>query len=592
MGWNRRLLAISLPPALLLLAVPPSRLTAQTPDTTSTSIPDSLSPDTFRTVLPVLGPAASPQPRLTRYVFGHDELRWLGAFTLGDLLLHVPGVFLVRAGWYGQPEVIAYSGQGAASIEVFWDGFALDPLGDDSAGLDVGRIPIGLLSRVEVEVLPTRLRVHLLSDVQPVRRPRTEASFATGDAQTNSYRGRYLNRWRSGFGLSLAADFFGTDGPTTSRGTVQNLSLWGKATWTPSPRVGVEYQLLRIGLERQPQPGLQAAAPINGANLDRTDAFVRAHAATGADGMGLRFDALFGTSRYADTTGLEVSQEQMATGVSYRSSTWSAETALRLRSGERPVQLRARLSWAPVRGVVVSGYAERTSVAGGGSVNDAGASGELGLFAGLRFHGAARWRKYRASSQVEGDTTQSVGDWSWGFSWIRPRWDVDVTLARHGRFIAPAYGLFRAQLPRTTEIDVVTLTAALAVRPRPYLTLHGWYRHPVDPIHAAYEPPHHTRLAATFRSQFLPRFRRGALDVLVEAALEGWGDGTAGIDAGGNPIALEGATVVNYRVEFRLVGALLYWTLINPNLERYAVLPGFPMARSLQRFGVRWEFQN
>lgn len=587
---ERRLLGTAL--AALAAVAAPAGLAAQAPAAALPAVADSLNPDTFRTVLPPLGPPAGPQPRHTRYVFGHDELRWSGAFTLGELLLSIPGAFLIRAGWYGQPEAIAWAGQGAFSVEVFWDGFALDPMGDDSAGLDVGRIPLGLLSRVEVEVLPTKLRVFLVSDVQPVTRPRTEASFATGDAQTNSYRGRYLNRWANGLGLGLAADFFGTDGPQTSRGSVQTLTLWSKATWTPSSRVGVEFQVMRLGLERESQQGSQGAVPIRAADLSRRETILRAYAASAEDGMGLRFDAAFGSSSYSDSTGLEVSQEQVMTGVSYRAAAWSTELTSRLRSGRRPVELRVRASWAPLTHLVVSGYGERVSLSAGGSLSDAGASGDLALPLGLRLHGGLRFRDYQAPSGLPGDTSQRVTDWSWGVTLVRRTWHADVSLARHGRFVAPAYGMFAAQVPRHTAIDVVTLTASFSIRPRPYFTLHGWYRHPLDPIQAAWEPAHHTRVSATFRSRFLPHFRRGAFDLLAEATLEGWSDGTAGLDASGNAIGLEGATVINYRIEFRLVGALLYWTLINPALERYAVVPGFPMARGLQRFGVRWEFAN
>ncbi len=579
--------------ALLLLA-PCAPLAAQTPDTTRApaALPDSLDPDSFAVVLPPLGPPRGPMPSANRYVFDQDALRWLGAFTLGDLLQQIPGVMLMRAGWFGQPETVAYMGQAAASVVVFWDGFALDPLGDDSVGFDVGRVALGLVRRVEVEVLPTQLRVHLLSDEQPVRRPRTETSFATGDAGTNMYRARYINRWRSGTGLALAADWFGTEGPATSPGKVRHLTLWGKATWAPSPRVGVAYQVLRLALERDANPGTGEGPPLSGVDLSRNDAVFRAYAATREDGTGLRFDALVGVSRYRDSSGLETEREQLAASASYRSATWSGELTTRLRSGLSPVELRLAGAWAPRRRWLVAGHVQQTDRLGAARSLEAGATVQWRVGNRLALHGSVRWRDERADPSVVGDTSQQVTDWRWGVVYLSPRADVGLSLARHGYFVAPSYAVFRSQLPRTTDIDVVSLTAALHIRPRLFLTLSGWYRHPLDPIRAAYEPPHHARLLATFRSRFLPHFRRGVFDLLLQAEMEGWSDGVAGLDQAGAELRLEGATAVNYLVEFRLVGAILFWTLRNPQLERYAVVPGFPMARGLQRFGVRWEFTN
>jgi hypothetical protein len=90
----------------------------------------------------------------------------------------------------------------------------------------------------------------------------------------------------------------------------------------------------------------------------------------------------------------------------------------------------------------------------------------------------------------------------------------------------------------------------------------------------------------------LPRYRRGVFELVLEASLEGWGDGLMGRDGSGNDIRLLGATTYSYMLEIRLVGAVLYWTLRNAGVERYQLVPGFDQVRALQRYGVRWEFTN
>jgi hypothetical protein len=564
----------------------PTAVAAQRPARDTAVTADSLDPDSLRPPLPRLGPPPGPLPAAQRVVFTRDDLDWLGARSLGELLAFVPGAFHVRAGWFGLPEFIGYAGQGAAGIELYLDGFLLAPLGEDGAALDLARFDIGLLQRVEVEVLPTLLRVYLVSDVGTVRRPRTEASFATGDAETNTYRGRYLNRWANGAGLGIAASYFATDGPSTSPSAVNTLTIWAKGTWTPAPLVGVEYSYTTTSIEREAlQP--TGTPPLPALNADRRDAFVRAYAATREGGMGLRFDALFGTSRYTDSTGtLDGEESQAAAVASYRAATWALEATTRLRSGATPRFFQARASWAPARRLTLAAYGQTARRLGSERLTEGGLTGELRVLPRVRAHGALRWRDWRT------DTAQTITDWDTGLAMVGSTGYLGLSVQRHGPFRAPAFPTLEPQLPRATTVPVTTITVAYRLAPRPYLTLHGWYRHPLDPQHAAFEPPHHTRTALAFRSRFLPRLRRGAFDLLVQAELEGWGDGIAGLDASGTPIRLEGATVVNYLVEFRLVGAILFWTFRNPQLERYAIVPGFAMPRGLQRFGVRWEFAN
>ena len=550
--------------------------------------PDSLSPDSFSAVLPPLGPPAGPLPSAGRVVFDRDALVFSGALTLGELLQAVPGAFLARAGWYGLPEVVHYAGQGASSVEVYWDGYALDPMGEDSAGFDVGRIPLGLLRRVEVEVLPTVLRVHLVSDTQPVRRPRTETSFATGDGQTNSYRIRYLNRWAGGAGLGLGVNWFGTNGARSTPARSSDLTLWAKASWAATTRFGVEAQLMRYSLDRA---SLQDVLP--GRRVYRSDMILRAFSSSREDGLGLRFDALLGASSYGDSAGAEAARiAQGAVFAAYRAERWSAEAVGRVRDARMPLEVELRGSVAALRRLTAHGYAIRRTLLGGRGSSEAGGSVSWMPLGPFRLEGAFRARDAVAVPALAWDTSQSVKDWSVGVGVASRRADLDVSLERHGWYVAPAYGTFGGLVPLATAIDVRTVTVRFALRPKAYFTLAGWYRHPIDALTAAYEPPHHARTSATFRSRFLPRYRRGALDVLVQAALESWSDGVMGADSAGTAIGLDGHGSLDWLVEVRLLGAVIYWTLRNSQLERYEVVPGAELARSLQRYGVRWEFTN
>lgn len=559
----------------------------------SVALPDSLSPDSFRPELPRLGPPPGPLARGGRVVFDQDALRFLGALTLGELLAHVPGVFLVRLGWFGQPEAVAYAGQGASSVEIFWDGFALDPLGEDSTGHDLSRFALGLVNRVEVEVLASQLRVYLFSDAQPVRRPRTETSFATGDAETNTYRVRYLNRWAPGTGLGIGVNWFGTEGPVTSPGDVADLTAWLKGTWTPSDQAGVEYQVLRYSLERDSLFPLAGGTALPGVEIRRTDAFVRGHVGTRPDGLGLRFDALLGGSSYRDSAGArERSLAQGAAFASYRTGRWSAELVTRFRDARTPFDIRLRGAWAPFRALAVAAYATRRTHLGDRHSLEAGGTAELRPLAAFAFRSSLRWRDAVAAPADPADAPQRTTDWSVGAGLEFARARLDLSLERHGEFVAPVSGTFSRFLPRGTSAAGTTVTGTFDLRPTAYVSVGGWYRHPLGRSSAAFEPPHHSRVWLRFRSRFLPTFRRGVFDVVGQVGAEGWSRGVAGATGAGAEIALRGETVFDWLLEVRLVGAVLFWTLRNSQPARYALVPGFEMPRALQRFGVRWEFTN
>jgi len=241
------------------LPIPDSRLPSDTgqnpnpdrpltPRDTSRAVPDSTNPDSLRPIMPDLGTGAGPRPAQTRFVFGPDEIRWSGAISLSELLLQIPGVFAVKAGSYGQPETVSYQGQGGISIELYRDGYQLDPMGEDSVGFDLSRFDAGQYRRIEVEVLPSVLRVNLITDTQTSLRAKTEASFATGDNNTNSYRVRYLNRWRSGAGVSFGVSYNGTQGPATSRASSNEIIIGAKISWLPTERSGVEFQAMGYNL--------------------------------------------------------------------------------------------------------------------------------------------------------------------------------------------------------------------------------------------------------------------------------------------------------------------------------------------------------
>ncbi len=553
---------------------------------------DSLRRDTVRTLLPPLGPAAGPQPTQRRIIFDKDAIRFSGALSLGELLRLVPGVNLVRLGWFGMPELVAVAGQGAASVEIDWDGFPVDAIGSDSAGFDLAHFHIGMLSRVEVEVLPTVLRIHLVSEMTPVRRALTEVAFSTGDAQTNAYRVRYLNRWGSGLGVGLGFNYFGTTGPPYAQADENEFGVWFRGGWMSGDRVGLEYQFTSYGFERDAYAS-QSGPLLPAEDARRTDSFVRAFASSRPQGMGWRLDALLGTTSVKDTLDhVDVGVAQAALIPGWRGERASAEAAIRMRDDVRPLEADLRFAWSPVHFATLTGRARNTWITGGGALADADAGAELRPFGGLRLYGDVRRRILDDSTLTPVDTVKRVTDWGAGIGLAHRLGTLDVSVQRHGAFVAPAFGVIGTVVPRTTSTEATTMTVAWSLRPTSYLTLGGWYRNPLGDDQVDFAWPHHALTQLTFRSRFLPHFRRGVFDVMGRVEMESWSRGIVGADAAGAPVTVSGNTIWNVHVQFRLVGAVIYWTLRNLELRHYRLIQGFEMPRSLQRFGIMWEFTN
>jgi hypothetical protein len=309
--------------------------------------------------------------------------------------------------------------------------------------------------------------------------------------------------------------------------------------------------------------------------------------------MGLRFDALLGSSSYGDSAStVQPSISQVAAITAYRAVWWSAEAAVRVRDDRVPLELSVRGAATPFRRLSLSAYGLRRNLIGGRSSQEFGAGAAFRPLPWLVLHGALRHRSAVAVPAVLTDTAQVVSDWSAGVGFVSRRLDLDAGLEGHGAYDAPVYGTFAGVVPSGTVDAGRTLTVQLAVRPAAYFTIAGWYRHPLSGTVSAYEPPHHTRVAATFRSKFLPHFRRGALDVLVQFSVDAWSDGVMGRDATGATVPLDGHGTGDWLVELRLLSAVIYWNLRNSQVERYQLVPGALMARAAQRYGVRWEFTN
>jgi len=515
--------------------------------------------------------------------------------TLADLLASIPGVYVARTGFLGQPEYIMYAGRGAAGLEIYWDGLPMVPLGRDSLQHDPGRVNLTYVDRVDVHVLPSTLRVYLVSTTHTSTRPRSALRVLAGDFSTGAYAGVFQKRVPGGLGLNLAADFVGTDGASGSGRTDQTFDIWTRFDWLPSDKLGASYQIRMQTHDRDvvgSQPGF-IVAPRYGT---RTDYMFTIHAGSLGGGMGLRAEAGVASSAWkADSLDLAVPNQRVKQGffgIRYMRPNLTMDVKGQLGDSRVTSGLTGTLGWVPLPGVVFSGNArwyrhgaERRSLVGVGSV---------GLYGGpFSLVGTVHYGDEVHAPAISVDSAQKTVDRSIragmrtqplsghvGIVWRDPYLPMPI----------PEVGVlssFDTTRATTYLVADVRLASSRA------LAVDAWYSSPLVGEAGNLQPPQHTRVQITYRSKFWRTFRSGAFDFKVQIAAEFWTDGIGGYDASGSPVELPGATFWDAFVQFQLVDFVAFWNFRNMYNSKETYFPGMDyVKRAVQIYGVKWEFSN
>lgn len=571
--------------------VPPAADTGKGPaDTTAGR--DTTPPDTIEHFLPGFAAAvpAGPLPRGERWRFTVDSLVLSNITTLGDLLGHIPGVYVARGGWFGAPEIAVYGSQGPLGLEVYWDGVPYLPVGRDSVWLDPARIPLAPIERVDVVVLPATLRVYLVSTQAHSTVPRTEVRISTGQASIAQYRGGFAKRWKSGVGLSLSADYRNINDVTNTSTTAFNdVDVWLKLEYERSPHFGLAVQTLSSTWNRGGQTGL-----VDPWKQRRIDQLLRAFAAGRDDGLGPR--ATLTLARTQVTGDSVVPDRSLYQGQLELSETRSRGTVglvARLGDAARPFRVDGSAAWHPLSFVTLAADGRRSYYGGGkGHGNRLHVAGALQLPFGFSVRGEA--------SRVEdfdipidpADSFQTASDYSAYVRWDTKRVTLEAGQVRRDPFrpqgfaagIQPVRSL--GPVPKSTYLSVF-----VALRPLSGIQLSGWY---FDPRTGGgdFEPPTHARLSATFFSKFWRVYKSGVFSLRGEFAIESWSRGLGGRDSTGAQLPLGPATFAETNIQLRIADFTAYWMTRNYDGMRGSYVSGLDYPKRAQYYGVQWFFNN
>ncbi|HTL06566.1 MAG TPA: Plug domain-containing protein [Gemmatimonadales bacterium] len=617
--------------AALLFAAGAAGLEAQVVDTTRA---DSLRADTtdytaaflkaqqeakrLIATAPRIG-AGALLPAGSRIIIERDSLLWLGAETVSDLLTRVPGVFLLRGGWAGRPELPAYQAHGATSVSYLFDGVPLLPLGQDSVMIDPSMLPLSLVDRVEIERLPGQLRVWLFTRRNDRSAPYSRIGIASGDLQIARYQGYLEKRSSRGPGFAAAFDHFAVPVQQGELGEYSNTQTMLRLDYVKSGKRGAELSAWRSGPDREPvvaDNGDTLSLARHGSRYDITG---RVFLAPGGQGLGPRIDLIASRSQYRDEiqqdtaqvitdikdslgavtgqdTTLDITDHhrgvtQLAALAAYRLAAASLEGSLFWRSAWTPWELRVRGATAPVRWISLSLDAaylkhehSRTSkwlIARAGVTLPAG------------FTASAAWRKGSEviAPMLEDEQAQDLDDRSVSLAWHSSFADLEGTFTTNAGFQPLGYAQYPAlvQLAATTRADWITVSGRLS--PRQWLVLSGWYNRPRTGQPEG-QPPDHALVSAAIQSKFLPTFKSGIFGLRIAISAEHWGTGVLGQDSAGTAVTLPGATHYRGWIGLQIGSFWAYYDLYNMQNGTFGYVPGLLMPKYISTFGVRWEFSN
>ena len=630
----------SLLAAALLLAARAALVGAQVVDTTRT---DSLARDTTdytaqflkaqqdaRRLIPVVPRVGAGEllPFRTRLVFDRDSILWHNAETVSDLLSKVPGVFIMRGGWTGRPELPTFQAHGATSVDYVLDGVPYLPIGQDSLMVDPSILPMSFLSRVEVERLPGHLRVHLFTHHHDRSVPYSRIGIASGDLQIARYQGELEKRSTKGFGFAAAFDHLSVPAQQGVSGDYSNTQARLRVDYAPSGRFAAEIQYLLSSPDREavfPEaPPLDTLSrPRHGS---RKDLSARVFLARRADGLGPRLDLIASRTHWVDEiekdstqaivnqlefNGVLVSADtvfvasrhrrgfsQFGAMLGYRLPAASLDGSVFYRSTWTPLEVQARGGIAPSRWLTASleGVYRR---------HDGGRSSEwlaarAGITLPMGFSASGVWRRGSevALPSIVADEAQDLDDRSIMAGWQGGFAEVEASYTSNAGYRPAPF----AQYPQLASIgpsgrtNWVTVNARIA--PRQWLILDGWYSTPQG-TRPEGQPPTQSVINGTIQSKFLPTFKSGIFNVKLQFSMENWGTGVIARDKDGEPITLKGATYVRSYIGLQIGAFMAYYNRYNVQGTGLPYVPNSNPGRGglgppafASTFGVRWDFSN
>jgi hypothetical protein len=547
---------------------------------------DTIKPPVGRFADPVLY-EIGPQ-----YEWDRTQLFATGALSLADLLDRIPGIATFRSGWLATPQTATYNND-FGRVRVFYDGVEIDNLDNRSGGvLDLSTIQIWTLEHLSIERSANELRIYMRSWRVENTDPYTRADVATGNEQTNLYRGFYGKRGGGGSVIQFAGQQYGV---TSSRfaGAGDALSLLGRVGYA-GKSWSIDGFVLRHHPTRALQRALLSRPSILAVDATYTDAYIRAAFGESNHGPWLQLtaaslgfkgntdpDRSVTATPFADTLERRVFESQyVATGgLTLGPARIEFDDRLRAFNGATYNTASGRFDLVSPVGVASAtaqhdGFRQITTV-------DGGIRAQPLPF--IAFSGSVSRQTPTGSSPQASSTSFR---YEAGIKLFRPWVSGGMISMERGSGLAPI--VYDTLLLPTSPGRVSGYTGSIR-GPLAYgLGLDAWAIRWADS--SVYQPKWQSRAELNYSNNFMRRFPRGDFEIKASAAYEY--RSAVVFPTTVEDIRTPVGKTLSAILEIRIMRAVISYQQRNILGYQYDVVPGFEMPRVLAIYGVRWEFWN
>jgi hypothetical protein len=559
---------------------------------TTDSTPDSLSVKRD-SIKPPLGRFADPATYEIgpQYEWNRAQLFATGTLTVVDLLDRIPGVTTFRSGWIATPQTATFNAD-FRRVRVFYDGIEIDALDNTTGGLlDLSTVQLWTLEHLSIERSASELRLYMRSWRVDNTDPYTRVDVATGNEDTNLYRGFYGKRFDNGGVLQVAGQQYGV---TSSRfaGSGDALSILSRIgiarkAWS------IDGFVNRTHATRGIQRPTVGRPPILSLDATHTNAYVRA--AVGGVNSGpwaqltvasLAFKGTtgantgVGATTQPDTTERRTSEGQYNLSAGYTLGPARLEVRNRLRAlrGTSYNSVSGRLDLVTRIGVL-SGFVERD---GFRRLTSADAGIRLQPLSFIALAGSIAQSAPLAGSLP---TITSVRGEA-GVKLFGPWVSVGMISTDKTQGMAPIVydTLFLPTAPGRTSARTASIRGPLGRG----FGIDAWITQWDDTW--PYQPQYQSRSEINFASNFIKRFPRGDFELRVAGIYEYRGHGIFPLSDG--DVRIAPAKTLSALLEIRIIRAVVTYQQRNILAYPHQIIPGFEMPRVLAIYGVRWEFWN
>jgi hypothetical protein len=527
-----------------------------------------------------------------------------GAVTLQDLLDRIPGITGLRSGWLASPMVSAFLGD-VRRVRVFFDGIEYDEIDPRTGGiLDLTQVALWTFEELRIERGATEVRVYTRTWRVDRTTPYTRTDISTGDQQTNMYRGFFGRRFGAGEGVQVGAQQYGTTPPLRGSPSSDQLALIGRVGWA---RAGwsVDAFALRTNRNRgtiYPQGirGVTHFDTVQSLQSSRTDAYVRAgygdpehgpwlQAIASSLGYTISHTSSSSLGTTTDTSARDTTrfraQYVVAGGITLGALRIDGAERLRIGDDHRLATPSGRVEF--VTGPLsVSAFAEGR---GPDSLARAEVTGRLTPLSFVSFLGAAG----TSSGRYAVDSTETV-NFIRGEAAIRVwgLWLGGGLVRRDSALLLPpqVFGQQYVAVGSSSATGVLaTIRGRLFKAIRADMMAIRW-----NDSTGFYRPRYETRSEVYLATNWLSRFPSGNFGVLMSLSHDYRSKtlfplaGTPSVEVTSVP----DSRIYNFRLEIRIVSAVLSYQFRNLRGDPYELVPGYLMPRQNQFYGVRWEFWN